>query len=405
MKVIHILTQSLPLFQSNPWDGWHTRMAREILKQTDDHEIECWHVERSLSQIWSKSKDGIDFKIFPSFYFRRVGIEWSAILLRELKARLGEGQPVLVHIHGVFWPFSYAIARLCARVPLVATHHVNRFPLSGELSLRLKSRNLAGMVWISLHRPVEVLTQRLYIRNIDHLFVNNTKVKAYFAPILGADRVEVLPMGIDFGRFRPMDMMEARDKLGLDRDRKYIFYIGAMLPSKGLQYLLHAIPEVRRHYPESVLLLGGDGYCRQGLQALADKLDIRDHTHFLGYMDNKELPLWYNAADVCLLPSWNEALGVVAIEALACQRPYIGTNVGGIPDIIKNFNSGIVIRPRKSKALSGAIIEALAHPELFKVDRASGERHYSWSSIIKRTLAVYQTVSKRYYQARDKMNG
>ncbi|MEW6033639.1 MAG: glycosyltransferase [Chloroflexota bacterium] len=396
MKVLHILPQSLPLFHSNPWDGWHARIARELLNITDEHTMECWHVERTLRETWSKTEDGIDFKLFPSTFIPGIGLERSSPLVRELRERLKCGGNLLVHVHGAFWSLTHDIARCCTDVPLVVSIYLNRFPWFSEVSMGMRTGNALGAARSLAMRPIEDWSERRSFSNVDRLIVLNSLLKSYYAGVVGPDRVEVIPLGIHFERFQPMDMMEARKRLGLERNRRYVLYVGAMVKWKGLEFLLRALPEVLRHYPETMLLLGGDGYSRPGLEKLAVREGIAEQTRFLGYMDNRSLPLWYNAADVCVLPSWNEALGVVAIEALACDRPYIGTNVGGIPDILRSFDSGIVIPPRDSSAISQAIVRALAHPESFMVDRASGQKHYRWENISRDILRVYDKVSLHY---------
>lgn len=181
MKILHIMTMPLPFFRFNPWDGWHNRIAREILKLTPEHQLHCWTIERSLKEELRQDDGGMDCRVFPCRYLPGIGLDWSPLLLKALEQEL-EGGPLLVHLHSVAFPLTHAIARRCSRVPLVATQYLNRFPLRGELALKLRTGNVLGAGRSILLRSLEAIPNRTALKNIDRLLVLNRQLKAYLTP-------------------------------------------------------------------------------------------------------------------------------------------------------------------------------------------------------------------------------
>src|SRR5262249_33102175 len=137
-----------------------------------------------------------------------------------------------------------------------------------------------------------------------------------------------------------------------------ILFVGRLVEKKGVEYLLNAMPSVIRAYPRAVLVIIGEGTQRPELEELARKLGIQPWVRFLGRIPNDELPKYYAAADVFVGPSVidkfgdTEGLGIVFLEAAACQVAIIGTSVGGISDVLINEVTGTQIDPSDSDQLA-----------------------------------------------------
>jgi len=150
-----------------------------------------------------------------------------------------------------------------------------------------------------------------------------------------AARIVRIPGGVDTDRFRPADRAEARRALGLPAGRPLVLTLRNLEARMGLDALLRALAEVRRAVPDVLLLVGGTGSLRAELEALAASLDLGAHVRFLGWVADAELPRWYQAADVFVLPTRAlEGFGLVTVEALASGTPVLGTPVGATPEIL-----------------------------------------------------------------------
>lgn len=403
MKVIHILPHSLPpqLFNlkenvdTNYHTGWHARFAREILNYTKDYELECWRVEKSVREASIQEEEEIIYRIFPTSFNPIPGRESSHALLRQLGEELKRGQ-VLIHLHNVFSSITYSIACCYRYVPIVASDYFDG-SFKQQASEGFKYKSIKAMIGNSLLYLLEYIPERTALKNIDYFFTLNDQCRRDFTKLVGENKVEVQPLGVDFDLFKPMNKMEARKRLNLDANGKYILYVGGLLKLKGLDYLLYSFPKILENFPNSVILLAGDGYYRKALEPICKKLGIEERVKFLGWINNRELPFWYNAADVYVLPAWHHSFTVAGIEALACGTPFIGTNLGGIPDIVRNFRSGTLIPPKNTDAIVEAILQHLSNPSPIEIDRKNGAKHYAWRNIIENTIKIYNNLFERYY--------
>jgi glycosyltransferase involved in cell wall biosynthesis len=151
--------------------------------------------------------------------------------------------------------------------------------------------------------------------------------------------------GIDRERFHPLDRVGACHKLGLDPNRKRILYIGNLVPVKGPTILAKAADQL----PDNIdVLLVGSG---------PERITTG---RCVGARPHDEIPLWINASDVLCLPSLNEGLPNVALEAMACGLPVVASRVGGVPEIVRDDVNGLLVPPSDPAALADALRRALA---------------------------------------------
>ena len=151
-----------------------------------------------------------------------------------------------------------------------------------------------------------------------------------------ADKVYVWHQGIDVGQFQPGDRYLARQQLGIPVPGRVIVWVGRMDPVKGLDILLESCVLLRARGTEYHLYLVGDGPLRRDLVAQAESHGLSKHVTFVGPKLHNELPDWYRAADLTVLPSRSEGLPNVLRESLACGTPFVASNVGGISEISRS---------------------------------------------------------------------
>jgi len=381
--------------------GWHVRLAQQIAKSTDRYDLECWSIERRLDKEFVTKDHNILYRFFPA---QRMGsdrinlgeVSWP--LLRELRIEVKK-QHSLVHLHSAF-TWTTVFASLCIKkTPILVQCYEDR----SLLQLFLETPERVRYNYLASYLLKVFFFERALKKRVDCFLVLNTAAERYFSRLVGAEKVHLSPMGIDFSIYRRIDKNTARDDLGLDSSKKYVLCVAGMVERKGLDYLIRSMPPIRERLPNTELLLVGEGYYKKHLQLLAQKLHIQDKIHFIPAGDaeprvpDEELPLYYNAADVFVLPSLIEALGVVGIEAMACETPFIGTNVEGIPSLVEQFEAGVLIPPRDSNAIASAVVKVLEDGTPFSANRERAKNYYDWHNVAKKNIEVYNALFDRYY--------
>ena len=190
----------------------------------------------------------------------------------------------------------------------------------------------------------------------------------------GIDRehVHVLRNGVDAQRFRPMDRREARQQLGIVGG-PVLAIVGNLVAVKRHRFALETLAALTPEHPRAQLLVVGDGPLRADLQACAAALGIAARVHFAGTRPQSELPIWYSAADLLLLPSEFEGWPNVALEAMACGTPVVASRVGGLPEIVTRPDVGLLVDPNDPTAFVDATHQLLSRSAARTVVRAYAE--------------------------------
>ena len=174
-----------------------------------------------------------------------------------------------------------------------------------------------------------------------------------------ADKIQVIPNGIDPVRFQPVPISQARQELNLPVDAPFIVSVGALIPSKGHQFLVRAFGRIAGRHPDMRLAILGEGPLRSQLEKLILELGLRDRVHLLGKRPNEELRLWYSAATASCLASAGEGWPNVVTESLTCGTPVVATRVGGIPEILHSSEFGVLVE-QSVDAIAAGLEEALS---------------------------------------------
>jgi D-inositol-3-phosphate glycosyltransferase len=200
------------------------------------------------------------------------------------------------------------------------------------------------------------------------------------------DKIGVVPCGVNLDLFRPVPRAAARRQLGL-ADNKVLLFVGRLDPLKGIDRLLRAVPLLPEREGLRLLVIGGDEYSQSEmdrLRGLAAALGIGDAVTFQGLVKQERLPYYYSAADVCVVPSYHESFGLVALESLACGTPVVASDVGNLRNIIRQGETGFVVPENTPTRLAGAIALFLdgapRDMESTRIMRASVSR-YAWKNI------------------------
>jgi D-inositol-3-phosphate glycosyltransferase len=212
--------------------------------------------------------------------------------------------------------------------------------------------------------------------------------------------IVVIPGGVDLERFSPLPRDAAREQLGLRAEQKVVLFVGRIQRLKGLEVLVRAFARLSELDAELLIVGGRPGTTHESreisrLQHLVAKLGIAERTRFVGAVPHEELPVYYSAADVSVMPSSYESFGLVAVESLACGTPVVATRVGGLTSIVRDGETGMLVPWRDADLFAERLLQVLKDDGLRS--RLAGQAResvlgYGWDRIADEHLALYAEV-------------
>lgn len=287
-------------------------------------------------------------------------------------------------LHANYWLSGVAAHRLKhdLALPLVSTFHT---------LARVKDR-------LGDHEPGNRAEAEAQVIGCSDIICASNPVEAadlvelYNAP---AERIELVPPGVDRAFFSPGDRRGARRAIDLD-DGPVALFVGRIQPLKGLQVAVGALG-ASRHRDALLLVVGGPSGAegaREFDQVMSriDELGLGDRARFVQPQPHHALSTYYRAADVCLVPSRSESFGLVALEAAACGTPVIATAVGGLPTLVEHGRTGLLVPDRDPAHWTAALDEFLDRPELRESMGVAGAAlagRFNWSTTAARLRRLY----------------
>lgn len=214
-------------------------------------------------------------------------------------------------------------------------------------------------------RPKRRIMNRILSKITDKIVAVSEDVKE---DIMRYDRIdpskiEVIPNGIDVERFNPeKNTTDIRKEFSLEEDDIVIGFIGRIVPAKGLEYLLNALPYLKEEFKNIKLFIVGEGSLVEELKERAKKNNVFDNILFIGR--RRDIPEILASINIFVMPSIAEGFPNALLEAMAMGKPIVTTEVGGIPEIVKNGFNGLLVPPRDTVSLSKAIKELISNDQL-----------------------------------------
>jgi len=400
-----VLTSSFPRFANSHEARWILELAQSLTRYSYESLVLAPHFDGGkIRESWDQIRVYRFVYFFP-FRFERLAYG-SGLLFNVRKdffAFIGLVpflflgfisslvlfiiKPVnLIHSHWLIpQGFTGAVFHKIWKIPHVATVH------GSDLNLITRNKILAPF-------------GRFIIRHSDIITVNSTYMKRQLESFAeeSTKKIRVIPMGIDPEKYSHEPVSDVKKEQGAGH---IVLSVGRLINWKGTIYLINAMPEVIRHYPDTKLLIAGSGPEKETLILRVRDLGLDQFVKFLGVVDDKALLSLYHSADVFVLPSIikdgkTEALGVVLLEAMASGCPVIGSDVGGIPDIITDSANGFLVAEQDPGALAEKIIQLLSDEELRKKFRDNGllkvKAHFSWYSISTRFSGAFHEALEKH---------
>jgi glycosyltransferase involved in cell wall biosynthesis len=274
----------------------------------------------------------------------------------------------LLHAHTFASALPGMIARRRLGKPLVITLHTSHF-------LRLARKP----AWQPILRRI--------IASADWLLAASVEIRDVALGLTPHPRAEALTNGVDtslFERVAPTLPRTSRKRLIVPR---------RLYHKNGVEYLLRALPLIRKQIDAEVLLVG-DGPERPRLEALVRALGSSEFVQFLGARPNTEMPGLYASSDLAVIPSLMEATSVAALEAMSCEIPVAASNVGGLPEII-DASVGALFQPADPDSLAHVVVDLLGRNDLDRLGRQARARvvqHWSLERLARRHQEIYRTL-------------
>lgn len=331
------------------------------------------HIHRVGSPVFKEE----NFKSW-TFAFNSEAIRKAVNLHME-----GKGFNI-VHAHD--WLVAYA-GRAIAKIfelPLIttihATEHGRNLGLHSRMQIEINEieKNLA------LEADQVICCSNYMLDEISNLFG------------LKEEDINIIPNGVDPSLFLSLPK---NPSFAFDKNDKIIFFIGRLVPEKGVKELINAFALVNKKIPKAKLVIGGRGPQKSILDRLCLDLAINENVIFTGFIREKDRNFVYYCADVAVFPSLYEPFGIVALEAMATNTPVIVSNVGGLAEIVEDNITGLVSQAGSVEELADKICEVLSNHDLAENLALNASKTldtvYSWDVIAKQTIDVYMNTIEK----------
>jgi len=206
-------------------------------------------------------------------------------------------------------------------------------------------------------------------------------------------KIRIVPNGVDLQRFKPVQGLESiKRQIGID-SKLCVLFVGRLIPRKGLPFLIEAAKHIVKEFKETIFVIVGDGPLKNHLMAYLDEINLSGNFVFLGDVSENVLPALYNCADVFALPSIQEGLGIVLLEAQATAKPVVAFDVGGVHEAMVDKETGLMVKP-DNRELADAILKLLSSWSLREKMGVKGREfvsnNFSWDICAQRMLQVYR---------------
>lgn len=312
--------------------------------------------------------------------------------VREFQAfqkREGSEYPL---VHTNYWLSSWVGMELRKYQPVRMVHTYHSLGA-------VKYRTVTNIPAIATTR---LAVEKACLETADRVLATSPQEEEHMRKLVSTQgTIEMIPCGTDLNKFGAIRRQEARQKLGIAPDAKVVIYVGRFDPRKGIETLVRAIAQSNwRGCSDLKLIIGGgsrpgqsDGIERDRIEGIVAEMNLSDLTLFPGRLDDDTLPIYYAAADACVVPSHYEPFGLVAIEAMASRTPVVASNVGGLRFTVVPEVTGLLAPPKDEAAFASAIDRILADPalrdRLGETGRQRVEIAFSWESVASRLTNLY----------------
>lgn len=362
--------------------GFGSSFGRLIKEHLMDYDVEVWRIDGYCkNKYYAKTVKGINYRVFRSMAIYKLGY-YSRDFISEIKRENRTNSPVFLIVHTNTWQ-TYQILFSLKNARIVTTHHGDWSPyfLFHNDSVLRRLKALLG-----------ILAEKITFRYVKFFLICDIHHVEYIAKAAPKMKYTIFSAGLDVSKFRSIDKEEARKELGLEKDKKYILYVGKLYKYKQIDKLIEIWKDIKKTKPELELLLVGNESKEKWGEEYHD-LAVSSGAKIFGRVLNVELYKYYSAADVYVLMALRKDYfggpGIAPLESLACNTPvvsfslinYLGDNVKEIGEV-----------PATEEEYRDAIIKVLDDPGRYRNMRESIEKFYSLEVSARRLDKVLKSI-------------
>lgn len=381
--------------------GYESGGSEIMLVKVNSHLLEKSYIVKTLA-----SDLGTDKEHFNDYTFKNISSSgplkpffflFNPSSFFVLKRVLKEYKPDLIHLH-VMHEITSSVLFLLKKYPTVMTLHGSETFLSKLVLWKLKpgnfkhhiydkkDLNLVGKFTYFYFNSIQKFFYKLVLKNVD-IFIAPSK---YIQNLAETDVSPIihLPNLIDLQQFHELT------------NNYNLLFVGRLEKIKGVEFLVQAISFIIKVFPQTTLTIVGEGRNKTGLFKLVKQLELEKHIQFRDWVEHKDIDIYYEKASIVVLPSVGpENFPTVCNEAMSAGRPVIGTNVGGIPEIIDDGVNGFLVEPKNPKQIAEKVIKLFSEESLLKElgrNARKKSEELSPEKYVDKLGKIYEELVKKY---------
>ena len=294
-------------------------------------------------------------------------------------------------VHTNYWLSSWVGMELKKSRPLLQVHTYHSLAA-------VKYKSVSTIPTIAKTR---LQVEKTVLETADRVVATSPQEKEHMRSLVSSKgNIDIISCGTDIEQFGSIARSTARRELGIAPETKVVLYVGSFDPRSGIETLVRAVSLSAVPKADLKLIIGGgwgagesDGKERDRIGSIVEELGLNDITSFPGGLSRDILPAYYAAADVCVVPSHYEPLGLVALEAMACGTPVIASDVGGLKYTVVSQETGLLAPPKNEAVFADAIDrllgDSLWRQQLGHTARQRVETYFSWDRIASQLSQLY----------------
>jgi glycosyltransferase involved in cell wall biosynthesis len=308
-----------------------------------------------------------------------------------------KNRPDVLYLRQNSFPFFPIV--LCKILKIPSVVEVNGLVLD-ELEVNPNSKSIAYKVFSYL----ALRSEKLNYRYCDRIVSVTDKLRDELVSLYAVpeDKIFVINNGANTDLFKPVDREQAKAELGLDNSKKYVCFVGHLAAWQGVEFLIYASPLILEKCPEVRFLIVGDGVMKNKLLEITSGFELSDKFIFTGRVPYESVPLYINAADVCVAPfikGRNLKIGLSALktyEYLACGRPIVASSIPGVEDLIELSGGGISVPPENPEELAAAVVKLISDENTRALMGEKGRKYvvenHSWNGVVRKILDMCNDI-------------
>ena len=317
------------------------------------------------------------------FLLRQINPVYDLLALFSLYLLLIKERPTIVHTHTSKAGLLGRLAAKLARIPIIihTPHGHVFFGYFGPFKTK---------IFIILERLASRITDKIVA------LTDREKEDNVMFRIAKEDRFAVICSGVKLEKFKELGLNEKQNfkkELGIPENSLIVGTVGRLVPVKGPEFMIKAAKYIISIYPRTFFIFTGDGYPKQDLEKKAFELGLKENIIFLGWRDDAAKII--SVYDVFVLPSLNEGMGRVLVEAMAFGKPIVASNIGGIPDLVTHGKNGFLVPPKNPRELAKYIQILLDDEEKRETMGRAGKEmamNFSEEIMVKRIIKLYKKL-------------